>query len=252
MSGKAKINTKVWAHRGASAYAPENTLEAFLMAEKMGADGVELDVQLSLDGRLVVIHDEELSRVAGVGKNVRDLTLFQLKELDVSRPIEGFRTVRIPTLEEVFEALMDTGMEINVECKNGLFFYPGLEEAALKLVERMGMKERVIFSSFNHRSMVKVKKLCPEVKTGFLTVDVLARAASYTKKNGADALHPAIYHMQDEKLVAKCHKKGLAVHLWTVNEREDIRRFSRMGVDAVITNYPDVAREELILKTDKI
>ena len=236
---------KVWGHRGASGYAPENTLEAFKLAAEQGADGVELDVQLSRDGGLVVIHDEGLERVSGVSGLVKDYTLAELKALDVSRPIEGYGCVRIPTLAEVLEELKPTGMEINIECKTGIFFYPGLEEKMVKLVKEMKMTDRIWCSSFNHRSVLKVKRLCPEMKTGFLISDVMAGVAGYTKKHGADALHPALYHMQDEKLVRKCHKKGLKVHVWTVNEPEHMEMVIKAEVDALITNYPDRAIEFL-------
>lgn len=235
--------TKVWAHRGASGYAPENTIEAFRLAAEMGADGVELDIQLSKDGELVVIHDENLERVSGVDRNVRDLTLSQLKELDVSRPIPDFRTVRIPTLSEVLEELKNTKLKINIECKTGIYFYPGLEEKAVKLVKHMDMTKRIWFSSFNHQSVMTIKSLCPKAKTGFLIADVMVDAASYAKKHGVNALHPSCYHMQDKELLARCHKKGIAVNLWTVDDREDMRRYCLEGVDAIITDYPDIAKE---------
>lgn len=240
--------TEVWAHRGASAYAPENTIEAFRMAAEMDADGVELDIQLSRDGELVVIHDETLDRVSGMARNVRDLTLSQLKELDVSRPIPGFHTVRIPTLSEVLEELRNTSLEINIECKTGICFYPGLEEKAVELIKCMNMTKRILFSSFNHQSVMKIKALCPKVKTGFLIGDVMVDAASYAEKYGVNALHPACYHMQDAELIARCHKKGIAVNLWTVNEREDMRRYCLAGADAIITNYPDIAKEVVCAK----
>lgn len=233
--------TKIWAHRGASGYAPENTIEAFDKAVALGADGVELDIQLSHDGELVVIHDETLERVSDGEGNVRDHTLRELKSLDVSREIPSYGTTRIPTLAEALEELRPTDLTVNIECKTGIWFYPGLEEKMVKLVKSMGMTERVWCSSFNHKSVLKVGKLCPEMNCGFLIADVLAGAAKYTKQHGVQALHPALYHMQDEKLIEKCHKKGLEVHIWTVDESGDVRRLAQAGADAVITNYPDTA-----------
>ena len=234
-------STKIWGHRGASGYAPENTIEAFDKAITLGADGVELDIQLSHDGELVVIHDETIDRVSDGKGNVRDYTLRELKALDVSGVMPSYGTVRIPTLGEVLEELRPTDLEINIECKTGIYFYPGLEEKMINLVKSMGMVERIWCSSFNHKSVLKVKKLCPEMRTGFLIADVLAGAAHYTKEHGAQALHPALYHMQDDKLIEKCHKKGLEVHVWTVNEGKDVSQLAKAGADAVITNYPDVA-----------
>ncbi len=234
---------EVWAHRGASGYAPENTIEAFRKAVEMRADGVELDVQMSKDGELVVIHDETLDRVSDVSGNVRDMTLAQLKEVDVGKPFPGYPTVRIPTLREVMEELKPTGLTINIECKTGLFFYPGLEEKLNELIGKMNMEEKIWISSFNHRSVLRMKALRPELKTGFLVQDVLADAAGYAKYYGVEALHPACYHMQEEGLIERCKEQGVAVHLWTVNDREWMERFARAGVDALITNYPDQARE---------
>lgn len=234
---------QVWAHRGASGYVPENTIEAFRKAVEMGADGVELDVQLSKDGELVVIHDETLDRVSGISGNVRDFTLSELKEIDVCRAIEGYHTVRIPTLQEVLEELRPTGLSVNIECKTGLYFYPGLEEKVNELVGRLGMEDRIWISSFNHKSVLRMKMLRPEIKAGFLVQDVLADAAGYARYYGVEALHPACYHMQDAGLIEHCKKQGVKVHLWTVNDRADMERYARAGVDALITNYPDQARE---------
>ena len=133
-------------------------------------------------------------------------------------------------------------MKINIDCKTGIFFYPGLEDKMIKLVEDMKMTDRIWCSSFNHESVLKVKKLCPTMKTGFLIADVIVDVAAYSKRCGVDALHPALYHMQDEKLIARCKENGLAVHVWTVNEVQDMKKLCQAGVDAIITNFPDVAR----------
>ena len=236
-------DVKVWAHRGASGYAPENTISAFKKASQMNADGVELDIQLSKDGELVVIHDETVDRVSDRKGFVKDYTLRELREIDVSRPMPGFGFERIPKLSEVLEELKPTGMTINIECKTGVFFYPGIEEKMIKLLKDMKMTDRIWCSSFNHESVKKVKRLCPEMKTGFLIGDVIIDVADYARKNGAMALHPALYHMQDEGLIDRCKKNGLAVHVWTVNDSKDMETLCKAGVDALITNYPDIARK---------
>lgn len=235
------MGTKIWAHRGASGYVPENTLEAFQKAADMKADGVELDVQLTKDGELVVIHDEKVERVSDGKGYVKDYTYGELRALDVSLPVPSYGTVHVPTLAQVLEELRPAGMTVNIECKTGIFLYPGLEEKVVRLVKDMGMTERVWCSSFNHESVLRIRKLCPEMKTGFLIADVIVDVADYTKAHGVQALHPALYHMQDGGLLERCRQNGLAVHVWTVNEEEDMRRLGRAGVDAVITNYPDVA-----------
>ena len=240
-----KRKTEIWAHRGASGYAPENTLEAFRKAAEMKADGVELDIQLTKDGELVVIHDERVNRVSDGNGYVRDFTYEELRKLDVSRPMPSYGTVHIPTLAQVLEELKPTGMVVNIECKTGIIFYPELEEKMVRLVKDMGMTERIWCSSFNHESVLKVQKLCPEMKTGFLVSDVIADVADYVKRYGVHALHPPVHHMQEEGLLDRCRQKGIAVHIWTVNDKAQMRRFAAAGADAVITNYPDVAAEVL-------
>ena len=152
------MKTKVWAHRGASAYAPENTLEAFRLAAEQKADGVELDVQLSKDGELVVIHDETIDRVSDGSGYVRDYTLEELKRFHFNRLHPEYADARIPTLAEVYELLKPTGLEINVEIKTGIYFYPGIEEKLFRLEQALGMQGKIIYSSFNHYSVMKMRE----------------------------------------------------------------------------------------------
>ena len=133
------MKTKVWAHRGASAYAPENTLEAFLLAAEQGADGVELDVQLTKDGEMVVVHDEEIDRVSDGSGFVKDYTLAELKTLNFNKTHPEYQDVKIPTLREVYEALKPTGMTINVELKTGIFWYKDLEKKVLELTKELSL-----------------------------------------------------------------------------------------------------------------
>ena len=165
------MKTKVWAHRGASGYAPENTLEAFEMAVKQQADGVELDVQLTKDGELVVLHDETLDRTTDGKGFVKDYTLKEVQALKAVKTHPEYQTGRIPMLAEVYDLLKPTGLEINVELKTGIFFYPGIEEKVLKLTKEMGMEERIWYSSFNHYSLKKVKECNPSARTGILYSD---------------------------------------------------------------------------------
>lgn len=134
--------TLVWAHRGASGYAPENTLEAFQKAVEMGADGVELDVQLTKDGELVVIHDETVDRTSDGSGWVKDFTYARISRFNFNRTHpEGYERAMIPTLEEVYELLKPTGLTINVELKTGVVFYPEIEARVLDLTARMGLEE---------------------------------------------------------------------------------------------------------------
>lgn len=235
------MKTKVWAHRGASAYAPENTLEAFLLAAEQGADGVELDVQLTKDGEMVVVHDEEIDRVSDGSGFVKDYTLAELKILNFNKTHPEYQDVKIPTLREVYEALKPTGVTINVELKTGIFWYKDLEKKVLELTKEMEMEDRVIYSSFNHYSIQQMKKIVPEAETAYLYSDVILNVAEYAKNTKVDGLHPAVYHVKMADFLKEYLGSNLNVRVWTVNEKADMKWLIDAGVTAIITNYPDMA-----------
>ena len=233
---------QIFAHRGASGAAPENTLEAFDLAVRMGAHGVELDVHLTRDGELVVTHDETVERVSDGQGRVKDLTLKELKAFHFNKTRPGYPDARIPTLLEVFRLLRPTGLAINIELKNSCVDYPGLERRTLELAAREYSMDRILFSSFNHYSMQRVKAMAPEVACGLLYDATLVRPWAYAVALGMDAIHP----MFTEALLpggecAAAHRAGIAVNTWTVNEEEHIRAVLREGADVVITNEPDRA-----------
>ena len=151
--------TKVWAHRGASGYAPENTLEAFQKAIEQNADGIELDVQMTKDGELVVIHDETIDRVCEGSGWVKDFTYGKLCRFHFNKTHPEYEHAQIPTLEEVYALIKPTDLTINVEIKTGVVFYPEIEKRVLELTARMGMEERVLYSSFNHYTSVSYTHL---------------------------------------------------------------------------------------------
>lgn len=247
----------VLGHRGASGYAPENTIMAFQMALDQGADGIELDVQMSKDGEIVVIHDETVDRTSDHTGWVKDYTLAELKSFNYNyqnrtnpwNPGEQelgdvifpeYEKAEIPTMREVFELFAPTDKIINIEIKTGIVFYP-IEEKLVTLTHEFGMEDRVIYSSFNHASVMKVKEIDPNAKIGFLYADGPVDVVEYAKKNGADALHPAIYNCQYPNFMQDAAKAGLPVNVWTVNSKEHMGLCCKFGVNAMITNYPDVA-----------
>lgn len=232
---------KVWAHRGASGYMPENTMEAFELAVKQGAEGIELDVHTSRDGKLIVIHDESVDRVTEGKGMIRDFSLAKLKELKVNTPAAPEVYGKIPTLKEVLDFLRKTDLELNIELKNSICFYPGMEEEILKQVKEFGMEERLIYSSFNHYSLMRLKSLDSSVRTGILFADGWVNPAMYAKNLGMDALHPAVWHLQYPQFAEACKNADLKMHVWTANTEEHIRMVQEFGADAVITNYPDRA-----------
>jgi len=227
-------NTLVWGHRGASGYEKENTLAAFRLAAEQGADGVELDVQFSKDGELVVIHDEKIDRTTGGHGYVKDYSYDELCDISDNQ---------IFTLKQVYELLKPTGLTINVELKTGIFFYPGIEERVVTLTKEMDMEKKVLYSSFNHKTIKKIMKLDTKSKVGLLYGDGFLHVPKYAAKMGVDALHPALYNLQYPHFIDKCKAKDLALHVWTVNEESDMQKLCEAGIEAIITNYPDKARK---------
>ena len=201
---------KVWAHRGASGYAPENTMDAFRKAIEMKADGIELDVNLTKDGEVVVIHDEVLDRVSDGTGRVQDFTCNELKKFNFNKIHPEYEKEEIPTLEEVYQLIKPTDLTINVEMKTGNTFYPGMEDKVLELTKKYDMINAVDY-----------------------VADVVR----------ADALHPGWTKIFYPNYLEDCRRRNILVHVWTINNEKDMRRCCEMGLDAIITNYPDVARK---------
>ncbi|MDR2931023.1 MAG: glycerophosphodiester phosphodiesterase [Propionibacteriaceae bacterium] len=239
--------TKVFAHRGASAYAPENTAAAFRLAMEMGADGVELDVQMTRDGEVVVIHDETLDRTTTGHGWVKDHTLDQLRGLNASMGDDAFPDERIPTLDDVFDLLADSSMMINIEIKDSLIAYPGLADKVLAMIDQRDWEYRIIVSSFNHMTLAYIRQVGSLMNTGVLFQDVLFEPWNYAHQVWATALHPNLAYVDAvPDLLHESRNSLLEVNVWTVDEVTDIDRMIERGVDGIITNYPDraVARRD--------
>lgn len=245
--------TQIWGHRGASAATPENTLPAFELAVRQGAHGVELDVQRSRDGAVVVCHDETVDRVSDGTGRVVDLTLAQLQLLavrggqpDAEAQVTAYPwpPARIPTLAEVLDLLAPTGLRVDVELKNGLEPYPGLEADVETVVRGSRLAgeapDRVVYSSFDHRSLLRLGELGTRVPRGVLHGEALVRPWVYAASVGARALHPMAPTVRPEE-VERSHAAGIAVHVWTVDDPLAVRQLAAWGVDAIISNRPDVA-----------
>ena len=176
---------------------------------------------------------------AQAAMRVKDYTLEELKRFQVSTP-EG-KKGRIPTLREVLELVKPSGIKVNIELKTGIFWYPELERMVIEEVKHQGMEDRIIYSSFNHYSMQKIRELEPDAETAYLYSDVILNVADYAKKTGIKGLHPAIYHMAMADFLREYKESGLKIRVWTVNETEHMEKLFHAGVDAIITNYPDRA-----------
>lgn len=233
----------VFAHRGASAYAPENTIASFELALAQGADAIELDVKLSADGHVIVHHDPTVDRTTNGKGKVKDLTLAELKKLDASGFLsENFHGEKIPTLEEVFEAVGKRTF-INVELTNYNTPRDHLVEAVCMLIKKHHMQKRVIFSSFLASNLSKARSYLPDVPRGLLALDGVlgAWARSFGFVFGKyQALHPYLTDMTKQE-VSRVHRLNRRIHVWTVNKEEDIRRLFGWGVDGIFTDDPQLA-----------
>jgi glycerophosphoryl diester phosphodiesterase len=237
------VKPQIWGHRGAYGHAPENTLTAFRLAVEMGAGGVELDIQLSKDGEIVVIHDETVDRTSTGSGNVCDFTLAELKKFNFNK--RGITTplfMEIPTLSEVFELLKTTGADINVEFKTNVNRYAGIEKKALALAEKYGLMKKIVWSSFSHYSVYTIKQLEPLARTALLCGGGILITAEQCEKTGAEALHCDVKQMRYPGLVEDCHTRGVKIRPWVVNAEADLRLAKRLGVDAVMTNNIDTAK----------
>lgn len=225
---------------------PENTLPAFEQAARLGADGVELDIQLTRDGQVVVIHDEYIDRTSDGKGLVKDYTLGELRQFNYNKTMpETCPHADIPLMEEVLELLDPTGLTINIELKTGYIFYKDIEDKIIRLVHERHWEDRVIYSSFNHYTIKRVQELDPEAQTAFLYMDGFIDMPGYGKAHGVNALHPEFHNLQYPGFPEDCKAAGLDVNVWTVNTPEEVRWCAAHGVHAVITNDPEMARRTL-------
>lgn len=233
----------IFAHRGASAYAPENTLAAFELAVTQGADAIELDVKLSADGRAVVIHDDTVDRTTDGAGRVKNLTLADLRALDAGSSFsEQYRGEKIPLLEEAFEAVGRRAF-INVELTNYDTINDHLVETVCMLVKKFNLQKRILFSSFNSKNLTKARGLMPDVPRGLLAVNdfrgVWQRSFMFAFGD-YHALHPHVENTSPQQ-ARRVHRMKRRVHVWTVNEEADMRRLFRWGVDGIFTDDPLLA-----------
>ena len=231
----------VFAHRGYSGRYPENTMTAFREALKAGTDGIELDVQLSKDGQLVIIHDETLDRTTTGKGYVKDFTLSELKQLDAS--VGRLTGERIPTFEEYCEWVKDTSLVTNVELKTSIVYYEDIEEKTAEMIKTFQLEDRVLFSSFNHLSIVRMKQLLPECPVGALVEhDDLQNAGYYCRKYGFEYYHPDCDLFTREN-AENCREYGVGVNVWTVNDLKVFENMAEWNIDGVFTNYPKYLAE---------
>lgn len=235
--------TLIFAHRGYSALNPENTMQAFIEAERAGADGIELDVQMTRDGVLVVIHDEKLDRTTDGTGYIKNLTYKEISKYNANYKFKKwFQKTPVPRLEEVFEWMRSNQIICNIELKNNVIPYPGMEEKVIALINRYQLNNRIIISSFNHYSVVYSYRLAPDIETAPLLSVSLYMPWIYAKSIGARAIHPK-YYRGLEDVFQQSIDNGIAVRPYTVNKVTALKRLFAMGCSAVITDDPAKAVE---------
>lgn len=235
--------TQIFAHRGYSAAYPENTMKAFIEAAKVGADGLELDVQLSKDGEVVVIHDEKVDRTTNGTGFVKDLTYKELRKLDASyKNKKLLKKEPIPSLNELFEWLTTNSLKCNVELKNGIFPYQGMEEKVVSLIRYYKLEDRIILSSFNHYSIVYCYRLAPEIETAPLYSEGIYMPWIYAQAIKSKGIHPKLIAAPNE-IILSAMENGIEVRPYTVNNEKDMQRLFDVGCSAFITDDPVKALE---------
>jgi glycerophosphoryl diester phosphodiesterase len=231
--------TLVIAHRGASAYAPENTMAAFELAARQGADMCELDVQPTADGQLAVFHDETTERWDGRPTPAASLTLAQLQQLDIGGE-------RVATLAEVCHWAREHGMRLNVELKGGGFGAP-----VARLLHESGVRELVLISSFYPQALREIAQADPSLPRAYLMgtrtrrPDVRLRESwpfGALRRAGVQAWHPAYQIPLLERVLPLVRRAGYQVNVWTVNDPAVMRQLIALDADGIITDTPDVLR----------
>lgn len=222
------------AHRGGGGLAPENTLAAFSLAVELGVDGIELDVQRSSDGHLVIFHDDDVGRVTDGDGFVCEMTLAELQKLDAGGKFDArFSGERIPTLEDFFDLMRGNDLSIVLELKLPAR-YPGIEAEVVDLIRRYGYTERMQIISFWLPSLHEINKIAPEMVIWEIWEDQFPTSEETT--------FPTLtvsHELYTEEIIAELHRRGQKASAWTVNEIEDARRLMAWGIDSLTTDYPD-------------
>ncbi len=233
----------IFAHRGASRYRPENTLAAYEYAYELGADGIEIDVQLSRDNVPVLYHDWSFDRITGHQDLVTEMNSSDIKKLDAGSAFsDDFKGEQVPFLDEAL-SIIPEGKLVNIEIKKTAFEDRPLEEIVLETVSKHRLDDRVIISSFNHYSLKKVMDINPDVKRALLFNSMPVEVVSYAEKFECYSFHPAFVYVNREDVLS-LKKSGIKVYPWVVDIPFYAEKLISMGVDGLITNIPDLLKKQ--------
>lgn len=230
---------EIFAHRGASGSYPENTIVAFQAAAQLPITGVELDVHLTKDQQLVVIHDETIDRTSNGTGFVKDLTLKQLKEYDFGGWFgAGFIGEKIPTLSEVLTLFATTNHQINIELKSDVFAYEGMEKLVWEEVEAHDLTARTLISSFDHEALQRLARIAPQSNRAALFSAVVIDIENYITHIPAQAMHVAL-PTAFRKPIIDAVRNDATVRVYTVNDALYAQELALLGVTSIFTDYPE-------------
>lgn len=234
---------KRFAHRGVMALQPENTMSAFRLALDAGADGIETDVHLTKDGELVLIHDETLERTTDGNGMVSSYTLDELRRFNAG--VRYSQQEVIPTLQELLELVRGESSRLNLEVKTDVLRYVGIESRLLDTIESSGIDpSRVLFSSFNHETIHRLKKMRPDIEAAILLAQPLYDTVGYLESVGADSVHPHIDRITDEE-IRWLQQHGVPVRPYTIKTDAQLERCRALQVDAIFVNDIEWASKTL-------
>lgn len=217
---------KIIGHRGSKGEEPENTILSFMKAIENKVDGIELDVHLSKDQELVIMHDDTLNRTTNGKGKIADYTLSELKKFDAGKG------EKIPTLQEVIDLVKEKNIEVFIEIK-----CDNAEEKIAESINKNDLFDLAVVKSFNHRYVKKIKEINENIKTGCLIIGLPIHAYKILEDARAEILS-LNFDFVDEELIKECHIKGYKVFIWNVDEKENLKKYTEMGADYIGTNFP--------------
>ncbi len=219
---------KVIGHRGAAGLEPENTLRSLRKGIELGVDRVEIDLRLTKDGHLVVIHDATLDRTTNGSGRVRERTLAEIRALDAGKG------ERVPTLEEVLELIRETGAVVQIEMKE-----EGTPRPAVELVQAWAVQDQVMMTSFHRELIEEVRSLDPSLDRGWIMTCPPEEVVEQALALGVSGVHIEYHHLTPE-LVERLHRAGIEARAWTPNTPEEMQKVLNLGVDSIGTDRPDL------------
>ena len=239
--------SKIYGHRGSKGNYPENSMLAFKKAIEAGVDGMEFDIHMTKDGELVVIHDTTLDRTTTGTGYIKDYTLAEIRTFSIGAKFTEFKHYEpswdaeiVPTLAEVLELCKAHDLEVNIELKTHEVVYPAIEEAMLKIVHEVGYDvEKVIYSAFHLPTILRIQRLDKRAKIAWLLEQFIPMPSDYIETLGLEALHMD----KDIVLAQPEYWRQIAskLRVWTVNEEVQMQKLIEMGVEAIVTDYPEIA-----------